>query len=99
MMVAEYFDSLFAVFNSTAATFTGTGSFSSGLDLDFKAATAITIPNRSTVLTATNLNGFFFIRPLPCLSCSVHLNPLIRFPHSLSGRRRIVLEELRHHLL
>jgi hypothetical protein len=73
MIVAEYLAALFAVFNSTAETFTGTGSLSSGFDLELNAPTAITIANRSTVLTATILNGFFFIRLLPCFSHQIHL--------------------------
>src|SRR4030095_15056961 len=68
MIVAEYRSPRSAEFSCTAATFTGTSTFSTGLDLELNTPAAITIANRSTALTATIRNGLFFTSLRPCFS-------------------------------
>ncbi len=61
MIVAEYLASLLAVFNSTAATFTGTGRFFCLLGSYRRPSRAI---DRSTAPTAIAFNVLCFICPL-----------------------------------
>src|SRR5687768_3043438 len=86
MIVAEYLVSLFATFNSIAATFTGTAALCVCVDLQAPNTTS----ERSAALTAIAFNVLRFICPLRSIVFS---------PGLLAGLRRIILKELRNNLL
>src|SRR6185295_19311665 len=91
MIVAEYLASVLAPFNSTAATFTGTTRFSACLC----PQPATIVVRKRLLVTANALIALHFILSPP-IDFVFNNGPM---PPCLLSFGRIILKELRHHLL